>query len=148
MTSWTPEFCTVCDKQCILGNVYCSDGCRELDMRKSEQVSDTASALSSHSTNFSSHETSESSDEEDFPALTLSKQLSNQIMNTSSKPPAPRPKRKEFLYASPVLKPSKGPAISPSVSPLLMPQVSPDPTEQISAQSVSTYKRWLAEGRQ
>lgn len=144
MTSWTPEFCTVCDKQCILGNVYCSEQCRELDMQnKREGTSDAASALS---TAYSSHESSESSEDDEVPMLSLSKQISNQSQHGTARS-APRPKKKEFLYASPVLKPSKGPSISPNVSPLLMPRASPEPSEQISAQSVSTYKRWLAGGR-
>ena len=36
---WSQDYCTVCDKQCALGSMYCSDQCRILDSKGSDTSS-------------------------------------------------------------------------------------------------------------
>lgn len=39
---WSHDYCTVCDKQCAPGTMYCSDACRVNELHKSSEVSSTS----------------------------------------------------------------------------------------------------------
>lgn len=139
------EFCTLCDKQCPAGGVYCSEKCRLEDTKKDKDLKrvEKLVPLASVPSDTSVAESQESAEEDsEVPHLYLS---------GSYKPAAIRKHQKikkdnQFLYLSPTLKPVKpktGP--SPDMSPLLMPQTKVSADSFAMSQSVNSYRRWLAD---
>lgn len=134
---WKPAFCTMCDKQCLGVDVYCSDKCRLLD----ESKQSTRLSVSPKHSRDSNILTGESDEDCEVPNMWLSvpeqelpkKKLSPDHKNKNSD--------KTFLYASPALIPSKVPKAP--LSPFLMPQDMG--AEPVLPQSVNTYRRWLAD---
>lgn len=56
---WTPDFCTVCDKQCPVGSsVYCSESCRSREFLKSSVESLSTSSREMLMFNYSNSSTS------------------------------------------------------------------------------------------
>lgn len=134
---WSHDFCTVCDKQCPIGSMYCSETCREAEHVASMNTtpSPASSGLdSSSSTLFYSTPTSFQS------SISGSKKESDDYFSVprSSIPNAPVLHHalertvaeagitKSFLYASPLLAPQSNTSVmkhgqaSPPPSPLLM----------------------------
>lgn len=151
MSQWIPEYCIVCDKQCVQGSVYCSDKCRcaekNSDLSKKQHTQyHQANKPSQDNNDFSSDS---SDDDSELSGFTLSQRPPNgNTAPTVQSQSAKKSTRKDnhFLYASPKLNPQKNPKISPSMSPLMIPTVvTPEVihAEQMSVQSVNTYKRWM-----
>lgn len=42
---WAHDYCTVCDKQCAPGSMYCSDSCRASELIKSHEISSSSNKL-------------------------------------------------------------------------------------------------------
>lgn len=42
---WSHDYCTVCDKQCAPGTMYCSDACRASELHKSQEVSSSSDSV-------------------------------------------------------------------------------------------------------
>lgn len=151
MDSWTAEFCTVCDKQCFLGSVYCSDACREADHCSKQRFYPLSPSQPPAEVSAGAQDTDSSDENSEIPNFWLAANSSKSRRKVSSKLRSAAPKATDltFRYASPILKPQK-PSGATAVSPLLIPKSTqaspPEKMEQISAQSVSTYKRWLSQG--
>lgn len=151
MDTWTAEFCTVCDKQCFMGSVYCSDDCKEADLRSKQRFHTPSPFPFAEEVFTNVHDTESSDENSEIPNLWLSSSSVGQRKPIAEKLRSSAPKTNEhaFRYASPILKPYKVSGAA-SVSPLLIPQSSQasslEKTEQISVQSISTYKRWLSQG--
>ena len=153
MSQWIPEYCIVCDKQCPQGSVYCSEKCRCAEEHSDDSCKKQDSQHNINRLSNLTDTSSESSDEDgELNGFMLSHkpQISvgsnNNVAQSQSSKKSVR-KDNQFLYASPRLNPQKNPKISPSMSPLLIPSNTLTPevvnTDQLSVQSVNTYKRWM-----
>lgn len=152
MSQWIQEYCIVCDKQCSQGAVYCSQKCRCAEENYDDSCKKQDSQQNVNRLSNLTDTSSESSDEESelngF-MLTHRPQNStggNSVTQSASSKKSSR-KDNQFLYASPKLNPQKSSKISPLMSPLLIPTNTLTPevvnTDQMSVQSVNTYKRWM-----
>lgn len=140
---WNMEFCTVCDKQCPAGGVYCSERCRMVEVRKHNKV-ETSEPLSLSHSDGSEIESQESADEDsEVPSMWLPGSLKTAA--TAVRKQGHAKKETQFLYASPTLKPVKPVEGSPEMSPLLIPQSKINHDHFVMSQSVNTYRRWLAD---
>ncbi|PRT54516.1 hypothetical protein B9G98_02136 [Wickerhamiella sorbophila] len=133
--SWTQDYCTVCDKQCPSGNMYCSRECLEAE----------ASPQGSKSSDSSRRRSSGSSGLKLLDAE--AKATINAAPSSNAQTLLIRQEDK-FLYDSPLLKPQQTSlSVSPPLSPLLIAQGNGDVNLGASvgrlSQSSSSYRRWL-----
>ncbi|CAN6643871.1 hypothetical protein TRVA0_020S00958 [Trichomonascus vanleenenianus] len=170
---WSHDFCTVCDKQCPQGAMYCSDKCRMIEQTTSEEIALSMSFNPSpeylcryHATSSGSCTCDHHSEDVDYFSLSPASNLpahNNSVCSSSS---SNRSGSDHFMYDSPLLLPqgSKSSAslassvasseflASPTLSPLLIPSSSTQFTSKETASGVSTtpamtaslnYRRWL-----
>lgn len=145
-SSWDLEFCTVCDKQCPAGGVYCSKKCRMEDTRndKLDSVESLAPLTYSQTDTSATYGESQDSGEEDseVPSLCLTTPYKTILCRKHRK----LKRDSQFLYLSPTLKPVKPKTgVSPDMSPLLMPQTQVTSETHAMSQSVNSYRQWLAD---
>lgn len=136
---WAQDYCTVCDKVCPSGSVYCSDGCRAFEKARSHGAGAIPEPSAAWNGLYGGRQPSLRT-----PCVCESK-CTCMTPASSATPLTPEPAR--FLYDSPLLKPagassgagSSSAQLSPPPSPLLIAEERAIPHAAAANRDVFSY---------